>query len=189
MDASWSFSGPALAIGMSIPSSSSNTSTYIPILSSVSMPFHEPNSPATLPIELHIPAPEIHDQSTESEVPVEDAMVNDVAPATQNTHRMTTWSKDGTLPHPRFTISRHPSAFSVSVALQEPQTFAQAHKHSTCQATMEEEYLALLQNHTWDLVPPSPTQNMIGCKWVYRIKQKADGTIDRYKSRLAAKRF
>ncbi|PKI64786.1 hypothetical protein CRG98_014782 [Punica granatum] len=54
---------------------------------------------------------------------------------------------------------------------------------------MEEEYLALLQNHTWELVPSSPTQNVVGCKWVYRIKQKADGTIDRYKARLVAKGF
>ncbi|PKI75309.1 hypothetical protein CRG98_004349 [Punica granatum] len=131
----------------------------------------------------------IHDQSTESGVSAEVTEGNDVAPVTQNTHRMTTRSKDGTLPPPRFTISRHPSAFSVSAALQEPQTFAQARKHSTWRAAMEEEYLALLQNHTWDLVPPSPAQNVVGCKWVYRIKQKADGTIDHYKARLVAKGF
>ncbi|PKI45751.1 hypothetical protein CRG98_033884 [Punica granatum] len=97
---------------------------------------------------------------------------------------MTTRSKDGTLPPPRFTISGHPSAFSVSTALQEPHTFAQACKHSNWRVAMEEEYLALVHNYTWELVPPSPTQNVVGCKWVYRIKQKADGTIDRYKARL-----
>ncbi|PKI48404.1 hypothetical protein CRG98_031204, partial [Punica granatum] len=73
--------------------------------------------------------------------------------------------------------------------LQEPQSFAQACKHSAWRTAMQEEYMALLQNNTWDLVPPSSAHNVVGCKWVYRIKQKADGTIDRYKARLVAKGF
>ena len=31
--------------------------------------------------------------------------------------------------------------------------------------------------------------NLIGCKWVFRIKRKADGSIDSYKARLVAKGF
>ncbi|KAM1382347.1 hypothetical protein ACFX2F_034822 [Malus domestica] len=38
--------------------------------------------------------------------------------------------------------------------------------------------------------PPSlPSHNLIGCKWVFRIKRHPDGTIDRYKARLVAKGF
>jgi hypothetical protein len=54
---------------------------------------------------------------------------------------------------------------------------------------MEEEYNALIQNKTWHLVPANSSKNLIDCKWVYRIKKKADGSIDRYKARLVAKDF
>jgi histone deacetylase 1/2 len=49
--------------------------------------------------------------------------------------------------------------------------------------------ITLLQNNTWHLVPPGSHKNIIDCKWVYRIKKNANGTIDRYKSLLVAKGF
>jgi hypothetical protein len=54
---------------------------------------------------------------------------------------------------------------------------------------MDEEYDALIQNGTWHLVPATHGQNVIDCKWVYKVKRKADGTVDRYKARLVAKGF
>lgn len=54
---------------------------------------------------------------------------------------------------------------------------------------MDSEYAALVKNKTWHLVPPQRGKNIIGCKWVYKIKSKADGTLDRYKARLVAKGF
>ena len=54
---------------------------------------------------------------------------------------------------------------------------------------MEEEIRALHHNHTWTLVPKSSNMNVIGCRWIYKVKQKPDGTIDRYKARLVAKGY
>jgi hypothetical protein len=54
---------------------------------------------------------------------------------------------------------------------------------------MEEEYNARMENNTWHLVPPNSKRNLIDCKWVYRVKTHADGTVDRYKARLVAKGF
>ncbi|GKV17017.1 hypothetical protein SLEP1_g27576 [Rubroshorea leprosula] len=42
---------------------------------------------------------------------------------------------------------------------------------------------------TWELVPRTDVQNVIGCKWVFRVKRNEEGGIDRYKARLVAKRF
>ena len=54
---------------------------------------------------------------------------------------------------------------------------------------MSEEFDALIQNGTWDLVPSDSARNIVGCKWVFRIKRSPDGTISRYKARLVAKGF
>jgi hypothetical protein len=48
---------------------------------------------------------------------------------------------------------------------------------------------ALLENDTWHLVPPKPGANVIDCKWVYKVKRKSDGNIDRYKAWLVVKGF
>ena len=32
-------------------------------------------------------------------------------------------------------------------------------------------------------------KNVIGCKWIFTVKTKADGSIERYKARLVAKGF
>jgi hypothetical protein len=71
----------------------------------------------------------------------------------------------------------------------EPHTLSEALSDSNWRKAMEEEYNALIQNKTLHLVPPVRNKNLIDCKWVYRIKKKSDGTIDRYKARLVAKGF
>lgn len=54
---------------------------------------------------------------------------------------------------------------------------------------MDDEYAALMKNGAWHLVPADQTNNLIDCKWVYKVKRKANGSIDRYNARLVAKAF
>ena len=54
---------------------------------------------------------------------------------------------------------------------------------------MDAEFLALQKNHTWVLVPPSPTHKIIGCKWVFQVKLRPDDTVECYKARLVAKGY
>jgi hypothetical protein len=48
--------------------------------------------------------------------------------------------------------------------------------------TMNSEFDALLQNNTWCLVLVSTARNLVGCKWVFSIKRKVDGSVDCYKA-------
>ena len=76
-----------------------------------------------------------------------------------------------------------------SLSEPEPTCYTMASKsREWCQA-MNLEFDALLQNHTWTLVPSHPSQNLIGRKWVFRVKRKADGSVERYKTQLVAKGF
>jgi hypothetical protein len=54
---------------------------------------------------------------------------------------------------------------------------------------MEEEYTALLANHTWDLVPYSPGTNVVTDKWLFRHKLTTDVSLDRYKARWVLRGF
>jgi hypothetical protein len=48
---------------------------------------------------------------------------------------------------------------------------------------------ALESNHTWSLTTLPPNKQSIGCKWVYKLKLKVDGSIERHKARLVAKGY
>ncbi|KAK1613122.1 hypothetical protein QYE76_036795 [Lolium multiflorum] len=71
----------------------------------------------------------------------------------------------------------------------EPENLQEALDDPRWKAAMDEEFSALSRNNTWHLVPAEHGRNIIDCKWVYKVKRKADGSIDRYKARLVAKGF
>jgi hypothetical protein len=71
----------------------------------------------------------------------------------------------------------------------EPQCLEEALEDHNWKNAMNVEYEALIKNKTWHLVPPQKGRNIIDCKWVYKIKCKADGSLDRYKAGLVAKGF
>ncbi|RVW42603.1 Retrovirus-related Pol polyprotein from transposon TNT 1-94 [Vitis vinifera] len=46
---------------------------------------------------------------------------------------------------------------------------------------IKDEIEALMKNKTWNLVPLPEGKKTVGCKWVFSIKHKVDGSIERYK--------
>ena len=79
--------------------------------------------------------------------------------------------------------------YGLLAQVKEPSSLTEALDDENWRSAMDAEYSALLRNNTWHLVPSAPGQNLIDCKWVCKIKQRFDDSIDRYKARLVAKGF
>ena len=56
-------------------------------------------------------------------------------------------------------------------------------------AAMQEEIRRIAELRTWVLVPKPEAVNVVGCKWVYKVKRDQKGEVSRYKARLVAQGF
>jgi len=94
-------------------------------------------------------------------------------------------------------LSNHQSlCYMVAVAIQEvqgdPKTLQQARSRTDWpqwQEAMDREISTLEGAHTWESVPRPPGKNIVGSKWVFRIKRNAEGKVQKYKARLVARGF
>jgi len=71
----------------------------------------------------------------------------------------------------------------------EPFAFSDADQYAVWHNAMCDEIAALRSNCTWSLVLFHSSMNVVGSRWVYRIKCRVDGSIERYKVRLVARGF
>lgn len=78
-------------------------------------------------------------------------------------------------------------SYGLSATVEEPASLQQALEDPKWRGAMDEEYDALMHNETWHLVPRKGISNVVDCKWVYKVKKNADGTVERHKARLVAK--
>jgi hypothetical protein len=71
----------------------------------------------------------------------------------------------------------------------EPTCFEQAVGNPKWDNAMDEEMAALDANATWELVALPKDKKAIGCKWVYKVKHNANGSMSRYKVKLVTKGY
>jgi hypothetical protein len=180
-----------------IPPLSTESNTASP--TNIPLPLPLPNSPLPSPIsstesqqsqrhvspQSHSPLPpaptkSIPTSTTVTLLPTSPLPVPQVPPIT---HPMQTRSKNGIF-KPKLGYIAH-----IDYSLTEPTTYSTASKHPQWCNAMDEEFQALQNQGTWALVPAPSTKNIVGCKWVYKLKYNSDGTISRYKARFVAKGF
>ncbi|CAL1353625.1 unnamed protein product [Linum trigynum] len=106
-------------------------------------------------------------------------------PPVQRSHPMRTRAQSG-IHKPKRLFS---ALFTTWAPPLEPRSVNEAMQYAEWDSALRTEHNALLRNHTWDLVPRQPHFNVLGNKWVYRIKHHSDGSINLFKCRLVAKGF
>lgn len=125
-----------------------------------------------------------------------DSMVDIEPPVQQepiSTHQVITWSKTNSLKPKKTPVDY--ICYPLPKALvpfqtsdnSEPTCYSEAIKSSEWRSAVNNEFDAHIWNQIWTLVPPVFDVNIIGCKWVYRIKRRADGQIERFKALLVQK--
>ena len=172
----------------SIPRSSQmspSNSAFVPLVPPdfSPIPAHSPITSISVPQPSTSAPTFIQPQISESTTPAASTSKSISSPSSIsiNIHPIQTRSKSG-IHNPKL----HPSLFLTH---SKPKTMKQALENTDWLTAMQQEYDALLNNNTWDLVPLPPNRQAIGCKWVFRVKKNVDGSINMFKARLVAKGF
>ncbi|KAI0498056.1 hypothetical protein KFK09_021297 [Dendrobium nobile] len=85
--------------------------------------------------------------------------------------------------------SKHIDSMSHNLYPVDPNCYSQASEQLVWRQAMSVEFDNLEAHDTWTLVPPSPIQNIFGCKWIFKTKYNANGSIAIHKARLVAQGF
>jgi histone deacetylase 1/2 len=75
------------------------------------------------------------------------------------------------------------------MSLVEPSSYKSAVKILVWLQAMKEEVNALHAQSTWSLISLPANRNLVGCKWIFKVKRHSDGSIAGHKARLVAKGF
>jgi len=76
--------------------------------------------------------------------------------------------------------------------VEEPTSYREAidsAKHKEWMDAMRDEMDSMGRNKVWKPVDLPPQLKSIRNKWVFKIKYRVDGTIDKFKARLVSKEF
>ncbi|GKA17967.1 retrotransposon protein, putative, ty1-copia subclass [Tanacetum coccineum] len=114
---------------------------------------------------------------------------NDTAPNNSTPPGVTTRARAGKSFPRKFTDGTVPYNPNRRAFFAVPTSHQLALTEPKWRTAMEDEFDALQKNNTWVLVPRPTGVNVVGCKWIFKLKQHPDGSIDKYKARVVARGF
>ncbi|KAJ9564751.1 hypothetical protein OSB04_000717 [Centaurea solstitialis] len=169
-----------------MPNTESSITPTAPYFTDPSLPFDTPISPPIpttvpdSPTTTSDPSPPVPTPSPTPEAPAEST---DPGPSTSETVRRSDWVRQV----PAHLRDYH--CYATLLSNHKPTSYKEAASSAHWQEAMQEELRALAKAQTWDPVPLSPDKRPIGSKWVFKIKTKSDGSIDRLLAIAATKHW
>ena len=71
----------------------------------------------------------------------------------------------------------------------EPYSFEEAVQQPIWVDAMVKEYDSIFKNSAWEVVPRPVGKSAVGSRWIYKVKQAADGSLEKYKAIFVAQGF
>ncbi|CAB4002241.1 Hypothetical predicted protein [Paramuricea clavata] len=126
---------------------------------------------------------------------------NDKTPVVQNPHQVEENPEEDEVALPRESRNRRPPeryglpyTFNITKEenIQERKSYNDAIRSPHAEnwrKAMQAEYESLMDNNTWTLVDEPEDQQVLPGKWVYKVKYRANGQVDKLKARYVAKGY
>ena len=61
----------------------------------------------------------------------------------------------------------------------EPSSFQELVQQPTWVDAMVEEYDSIVKNSAWEIVPILVEKSMVGSRWIYKVNQAIDGSVEK----------
>ncbi|CAJ2672156.1 unnamed protein product [Trifolium pratense] len=146
--------------------------------SSSNTPFSSNSPPA--PLHNHI-SPNTTSTSSTTSTPTNQSQHHNPPTIPPHSPQMTTRSQHGIVKLRKLFILHTSNKTSISPLPTNPIGALNDHNWKLA---MQDEYNALIENKTWELVPRPSNANIIRSMWIFRHKKNLDGSFERYKARL-----
>ena len=80
-------------------------------------------------------------------------------------------------------------ALMSKCVVTEPSSFEEAVEDLAWVDAMVEEYDSIVRNSAWEIVLRPEGKSVVGLRWIYKVKQAAHGSVEKYKARFVARGF